>query len=155
MKKTKIKSAEDFIRLNGKFLGISKWININQDLINHFADATFDHQWIHIDEEKAYKESLTKTTIAHGYLTISLIPYLLNDIIKVYNLKQLINYSIKEIIFKSVVPVNSRLRLIATLKSAKDIGDICKANIFCQFEIEGQEEYALEGTIIYLYYFNN
>ena len=69
------------------------------------------------------------------------------------NLQQLVNYSIDKMIYKSVVPVNSRVRLCASLKNAKDLGDIVKADITCKFEIEGQDTPALEGTIIYLYYF--
>lgn len=126
---------------------------MSHEVINHFADATYDHQWIHVDPDKAKQESSYGTTIAHGYLTLSLLPHLLDEIIQVDNLQQLVNYSIDKMIYKSVVPVNSRVRLCASLKNAKDLGDIVKADITCKFEIEGQDTPALEGTIIYLYYF--
>lgn len=149
-----INSVNDFLQLSSNKLGESKWMLIDQSMINQFADATHDHQWIHVDSEKSKVDSPYKTTIAHGYLTLSLLPCFLNEIIEVNNLKQLVNYSIEKMVYKSIVPVNSKLRMIATLKSAKDLGNICKANIQCTFEIEGQEKPVLEGAIVFLYYFN-
>lgn len=148
-----INTVDDFISLKGDLLGVSRWIEISQEIINHFADATFDHQWIHTDSERAKVESPYETTIAHGYLTLSLLPSLLDDIIAVNNLQRLVNYSIKDMTYKNVVLSGSRIRLVATLNKAKDLGNICKAEITCRFEIEGQEMPALEGNIIYLYYF--
>ena len=153
MGKMIIKSMGDFLSLQGKHIGQSNWIDIDQNLINTFADATYDHQWIHIDEERAIKESIFGTTIAHGYLTLSLLPHLLEDIISVSNLKLLVNYGIEKMVFKSVVPVNSRLRLKLDLASARDLGAMCKVIFHCTFEIEGQSQPVLDGNIIYLYYF--
>ena len=153
MSKRILKSVDDFLNLSGELLGISEWLTINQDVINHFADSTFDHQWIHVDAERVKKDSPYQTTIAHGYLTLSLIPHFLDEIIEAENLKQLVNYSVDKMVFHSVVPVNSKLRMKATLKSAKDLGDICKASILCSFEVEGKEDPVLEGTIVFLYYF--
>jgi len=82
-----------------------------------------------------------------------LIPHFLDQIIEVENLKQLVNYSVEKMVFRSAVPVNSKLRMKATLKSAKDLGNICKASILCSFEVEGNEKPVLEGTIVFLYYF--
>lgn len=153
MGKKIINSIDDFISLKGKILGKSRWIEVSQEIINHFADATFDHQWIHIDSARAKLESPYETTIAHGYLTLSLLPSLLDDIIEVNNLQQLVNYSIKDMTYKNIVLSGSSIRLVAILNKAKDLGNICKAEINCRFEIEGQDIPALEGTIIYLYYF--
>lgn len=153
MNKIIINSVEDFLQLSGEKLGESNWTIVNQSMINLFADATHDHQWIHVDSEKAFADSPYKSTIAHGYLTLSLLPSLLSEIIEVRNLKQYVNYSIDKMIFKAAVPVNSRLRLVASLKSAKDLGNICKASINCTFEVEGQEQSVLDGTIVFLYYF--
>ena len=153
MNKRTIGSVDDFLNLSGDFLGMSEWMTIDQNTINHFADSTFDHQWIHVDKERAETESSYKTTIAHGYLTISLIPHFLDEIFEVRNLKQLVNYSVEKMVFHSVVPVDSKLRMKATLKSVKDLGNICKASIHCSFEIEGKDEPVLDGTIIFLYYF--
>ena len=153
MEKLIIQSVDDFIKLSGERLGESNWIMIDQNMINQFADVTHDHQWIHVDSERAKEDSPYKSTIAHGYLTLSLLPCLLDEIIEVKNLKQYVNYGIEKMVYKSAVPVNSNLRMSATLKSAKDLGGICKANMLCSFYIEGNENPVLEGTIIYIYYF--
>lgn len=153
MEKKTINNIDDFVALKGKLLGESRWIEISQEIINRFADATFDYQWIHTDPDRALVESPYKSTIAHGYLTLSLLPNLLDDIIDVNNLEQLVNYGIKDMTYMSPVLSGSRIRLVATLNKAKDIGNICKAEIHCRFEIEGQGTPALEGTVIYLYYF--
>lgn len=150
---TIIKNIEQFLSMEGKCLGTSEWLAIDQNVINHFADSTFDHQWIHVDTERAKTDSPYKTTIAHGYLTLSLIPHFLNQIIEVENLKQLVNYCVDKMVFRSAVPVNSKLRMKASLKSAKDLGNICKASIQCLFEVEGKVEPVLDGTIVFLYYF--
>ena len=139
--------------MEGECLGTSEWLTIDQNVINHFADSTFDHQWIHVDSERAKTDSPYQTTIAHGYLTLSLIPHFLDQIFEVENLKQLVNNSLEKMVFRCAVPVNSNLRMKATLKSAKDLGDICKASIQCSFEVEGKMEPVLEGSIIFLYYF--
>lgn len=153
MSKRILKSADDFLKLSGECLGTSSWLTISQNVIDHFADSTFDHQWIHVDAERAKTDSPYQKTIAHGYLTLSLIPHFIDDIIEVRNLKQLVNYSVEKMVFHSAVPVDSKLRMKATLKSAKDLGNICKASIHCSFEIEGKDEPVLDGTIIFLYYF--
>lgn len=155
MKNRVINSIDDFVALTGKPLGKSKWIEISQEIINRFADATFDYQWIHTDPERALVESPYRSTIAHGYLTISLVPYLLDDIIEVNNLEHLVNYGIKDMTYKSAVLSGDRIRLVAALDKVKDIGNICKAEIHCRFDIEGQDAPALEGSIIYLYYFKS
>lgn len=147
------KSVDEFLNCSGKYLGTSEWLTIDQDVINHFADSTFDHQWIHVDTERAKTDSPYQTTIAHGYLTLSLIPHFLDEIIEVVNLKHIVNYSVEKLIFHSIVPVNSKMRMKATLKSAKDLGGICKASILCSFEVEGTENPVLDGTIVFLYYF--
>ena len=153
MTKTIINSVAEFLQLVGEELGVSDWIMIDQKMINGFAEATRDHQWIHVDSERAQNDSSYKSTIAHGYLTLSLIPSLLDEIIKVNNTKQLINYSIEKFIFNAAVPVNSKLRMAAYLKSAKDLGNICMAKIQCLFQIEGQDGPVADGTIVFLYYF--
>ena len=153
MSKRLLKSVDDFLNLSGEPLGTSEWLTINQNVIINFADSTFDHQWIHVDTERAKTDSPYQTTIAHGYLTLSLIPHYLDEIFEVKNLNQVVNYSVEKMVFHSAVPVDSRLRMTATLKSAKDLGNICKASIHCSFEIDGKDEPVLEGTIVFLYYF--
>lgn len=150
-----LNSVESFISIVGKELGVSDWITVDQTMIDKFADASLDHQWIHVDSEKAAKESPYHKTIAHGYLTLSLLPYFLDQIVHVDNLDKIVNYGIEKMVFKSIVPVDSRLRMIAHLKRATDLGNICLATIQCIFEVEGQQEPVLEGNIKYLYYIKN
>lgn len=154
MSKVTIQSIEDFLERKGSELGCSEWYEVSQDVINQFADATRDHQWIHVDIDKAKTDSPYGSTIAHGYLTLSLLPSFLDEIIEVRNLKQLVNYGIKDFTFKNAVKVGSRLRMRASVKSAKDLGDICQAIITCSFEVEGIEDPVAEGNIIFLYYFD-
>ena len=153
MSKTIIHNIDEFIERKGTELGVSEWFEVSQEVINNFADATRDHQWIHVDTNKAATDSPYGSTIAHGYLTLSLLPSFLDEIIEVHNLKQLVNYGIKDFTFKNAVKVGSRLRMRASVKSAKDLGNICQATITCTFEVEGLEEPVAEGNIIVLYYF--
>ena len=92
MGKVVINSYEDFEKLVGQQIGISDWLEVTQERINQFADATLDHQWIHVDVERAKVESPFKSTIVHGYLTLSLLPYFWNQIIEVHNLKMMVYY---------------------------------------------------------------
>lgn len=154
MSKTIIHNIDEFIERKGTELGVSEWFEVSQEIINNFADATRDHQWIHVDTNKAATDSPYGSTIAHGYLTLSLLPSFLDEIIEVHNLKQLVNYGIKDFTFKNAVKVGSRLRMHASVKSAKDLGNICQATITCTFEVEGLEEPVAEGNIIFLYYFD-
>ena len=153
MSKTIIHNIDEFIERKGTELGVSEWFEVSQEVINNFADATRDHQWIHVDTNKAATDSPYGSTIAHGYLTLSLLPSFLDEIIEVHNLKQLVNYGIKDFTFKNAVKVGSRLRMRASVKSAKDLSNICQATITCTFEVEGLEEPVAEGNIIFLYYF--
>lgn len=147
-----ISNINDFLNLKGEILGTSQWIVITQEMVNQFADATLDKQWIHIDEKRAANGPYG-TTIVHGYLTLSLIPFFLENIFHVDNVKMLVNYSIEKMIYRGIVPVGSKVRMTATLKSAKDLGDICQTKIECKFEREGDNTPILEGSIIFLYYF--
>ena len=92
MEKLIINSYEEFAAHLGRELGCSEWLQVDQSRINLFADATSDHQWIHVDTQRATQESPYKSTIAHGYLTLSLLPYLWEQIVDVRNIKMLVNY---------------------------------------------------------------
>ncbi|WP_369916849.1 MaoC family dehydratase [Prevotella sp. oral taxon 376] len=148
-----INSYEELASQLGKELGASEWLQVNQERINQFADATLDHQWIHVDVERARVESPYKSTIAHGYLTLSLLPHFWNEIIKVNNLKMQVNYGMDQMRFGQPVITGSRLRLVATLHDIADLRGICKAGIAFKIEIEGQRKPALEGIATFLYYF--
>ena len=154
MSKLIINSYEEFASHLGQQLGVSDWLTVDQDRINQFADATLDHQWIHVDPERAKVESPYKSTIAHGYLTLSLLPHLWGQIIEVNNLKMMVNYGMDKMRFGKPVLTGSRIRLNATLKNIENLRGICKAEISFTIEIEGQRKRALEGVATFLYYFN-
>lgn len=153
MEKLVINSYEEFAAHLGEELGVSDWLEIDQDRINRFADATLDHQWIHVNEERARRESPYGGTIAHGYLTLSLLPHLWEQILQVNNIKMLVNYGIEKMRFMQVVPTGSRIRLVAKLYNISNLRGICKTEISFKIEIENQRKPALEGTAIFLYYF--
>jgi acyl dehydratase len=153
MEKLIINSYEDFAAKEGQELGSSDWLLVDQDRINLFADATLDHQWIHVDPERAAKESPYKSTIAHGYLTLSLLPYLWNQIVEVHNLKMMVNYGMDKMRFGRPVITGSRIRLTTKLAQIENLRGICKAQIDFKIEIEGERKPALEGLATFLYYF--
>ena len=153
MEKLVINSYEEFAAHEGQQLGISDWLQVDQDRINQFADATLDHQWIHVDVERAKKESPYKSTIAHGYLTLSLLPHLWGQIIEVNNLKMMVNYGMDKMRFGVPVITGSRIRLNAKLDKIENLRGICKAYSGFKIEIEGQRKPALQGEAQFLYYF--
>ena len=153
MEKLIINSYEEFPAHLGEQLGVSDWLEVDQERINLFADATLDHQWIHVDVEKAKKESQYKNTIAHGYLTLSLLPYLWSQIIEVNNIKMLVNYGMDKMRFGQPVVTGSKVRLVTKLQAISNLRGICKAEIEFKIEIEGQRKPALEGVATFLYYF--
>jgi acyl dehydratase len=150
-----IKNHAEFETYLGKEIGTSGWHLIDQDQINKFAEATIDHQWIHTEPERAAIESPFKATIAHGYLTVSLLPYFWHQIADVQNLKMQINYSIDNIRFGQAVVVNSKVRLIATLVGIINLRGITKATIGVTMEIEGEKKPAYTGEVVFLYHFNS
>ena len=153
MEKLVINSFEEFASHEGQQLGISDWLLVDQNRINQFADATLDHQWIHVDVERAKVESPYKSTIAHGYLTLSLLPHLWGEIIEVNHLKMMVNYGMDKMRFGVPVITGSRIRLNAKLDKIENLRGICKAYIGFKIEIEGQRKPALQGEAQFLYYF--
>lgn len=149
-----INSFAEFEALSGKEIGISAFHKITQDQINKFADATLDHQWIHTDPEKAAKEGPFNATIAHGYLTLSLIPYLWKQIVEIRNLKMEINYGIENLKFGQAVLVDNEVRLKAKLNTIVNLRGVCKAILGVELEISGQNKPAFRGEVVFLYHFN-
>ena len=149
-----INSYEEFASHLGEELGHSDWLLIDQERINLFADATLDHKWIHVDTERASKESPYKSTIAHGYLTLSVLPYLWAQIIQVNNIKMLVNYGMDKMRFGQPVVTGSRVRMVTKLHNIQNLRGICKTEVDFKIEIEGQRKPALEGIATFLYYFN-
>src|SRR3984885_15310478 len=148
-----IKNYPEFESYLGKELGLSGWHTITQQQIDKFADATIDHQWIHTDPERAKNEGPFGATIAHGYLTVSLLPYFWHQIADVQNLKMQINYSIENIKFAQPVKVDSPVRLHAKLVAIVNLRGITKATIGVTMEIEGQNKPAYNGEVVFLYHF--
>ena len=148
-----IKNYEQFEAYLGKDLGTSPYHKIDQQQINQFADATLDHQWIHTDVAKAENDGPFKATIAHGYLTLSLIPYLWKKIVDIQNLKREINYGIEDLRFGQAVLVNSEVRLKVKVASITNLRGITKATIRVELEIKDQKKPAFTGNVIFLYHF--
>ena len=153
MSKVIINSFHEFTALLGKNIGVSDYVVLSQERINMFADATLDHQWIHVDTERAATESPFKTTIAHGYLTLSVLPYLWNQIIEVKNLKMMVNYGMDKMKFGQAVKSGESVRLVADLHSIENLRGIAKVQIKFSIEIKETNKKALSGIATFLYYF--
>jgi acyl dehydratase len=153
MGKLIINSHADFEKQIGEVLGYSQWQKITQEQINKFADATLDHQWIHTDPERAKKESPFGATIAHGYLSVSILAYHWEQIVEVNNIKMLVNYGMEKLKFIQPVVVDSEVRVMAKLKSIKDLRGLSKAEIDVVLEIKDSKKPAFEATVIFVYHF--
>ena len=129
----------------GEHLGYSDYVEITQEQVNLFADATGDHQWIHVDPERAKKESPFGGPIAHGYLTLSLGPMLAPQIMRVDGVTMAVNYGCEKVRFPSPVPVGSKVRLGAELTGADDIAGGAQVTMRFTFEVEGAAEAELRG----------
>ncbi len=121
----------------GKEVGVSEWHTVTQEQINRFADATQDYQWIHTDPERCERESPYKSTIAHGFLTLSQAPFLMDQIFKIENISMGINYGLNKVRFMSHVPVNSRIRMKAELMEMQRSEQTAKTTFRLTFELEG------------------
>lgn len=155
MSKLIIGSHAEFESYIGKELGVSDYVTITQDRIDKFAEATLDHQWIHTDPERAKAEGNFGCTIAHGYLNISISPYLWKQIAEIRNLNMMINYGVEDLRFNQPVLVNSEVRLRATLHSLVNLRGISKCHLKVDLEIKGNKKPAFSGFLVFLYYFNN
>lgn len=144
-----ISSIDEGIAAVGQELGVSKWIAIDQERINAFADATDDHQWIHVDVERARTESPYRTTIAHGFLTLSLIPALSKDNYRVENAKMGINYGLNKVRFLAPVLLGSRIRLRSELIDAKKVDETTVDLVVRQtVELDGSDKPAAVAEVI-------
>jgi len=115
-----LKDFNEFKTLQGTTLEPSPWLQVEQKMIDHFAAATKDYQWIHVDQERAKLESPYKSTIAHGFLSIALIPKFLNDVLVVSSLKMGYNYGLEEVRFPHPVVEGALLRGLVHIESAED-----------------------------------
>ena len=148
-----VNSYSEFAGYIGQELGVSDYCKVTQEQINIFADATLDHQWIHIDTERAKIESPYGTTIAHGYLSVSILPFLWAQIIEVNNIKMMVNYGIENLKFNQPVLVNSEIRVRAKLQSLVDLRGTAKAEVEVILEIKDSKKPALKGVLVFLYQF--
>lgn len=155
MGKLIVNSHAEFEEHIGKLIGISDYLTITQEQINLFAEATLDHQWIHVDTERAKKESPFGTTIAHGYLTLSVLPYLWEQIIEVNNIKLQVNYGIENLKYGTPVPVNGEVRVQASLKELANLRGISRAKIDVTLELKGSKKPVLEAIVVFVYHFDN
>ncbi|MBM7806940.1 acyl dehydratase [Geodermatophilus bullaregiensis] len=138
--------------LVGQELGTSDWFEVTQDRVDTFADATGDHQWIHVDVERAKAESPFGGPIAHGYLTLSLLVPLFAQVILVTDTAMGVNYGLNKVRFPSPVPVGSRVRLTATLKDVEQVTGGLQLTFSAVIEREGSEKPACIAEPVYRYY---
>ena len=153
MSKLTISSLAELEACVGKELGVSEYHTITQEQINQFAAATLDSQWIHVDTERAQAESPFQATIAHGYLTVAMLPHLWQQIIVIENLKMQVNYEIEALRFSQAVTVDSQIRLQAKLLSVANLRGIAKARVEVKLEIKDAKKPAYAGIITFLYHF--
>ena len=138
-----LESAEDLE------LGTSNWETIDQSQIDQFAEATHDHQWIHVDPDMAAQGPFG-TTVAHGYLSLSMLPYFVSQVLNVSDVRMGINYGTEKIRFTAPVPVGSQVRLKATLRSSERRGEGVLYRLGVEIEIRDSEKPALVGEVLYL-----
>jgi acyl dehydratase len=143
---------DDLPKLAGTETGVSDWVTIDQDRINKFADATGDHQWIHVDVERAKTQLPGGKTIAHGYLTLSLIPWLTGDFLSIQGVTRGINYGSNKVRFINMVPVGSRLRARAKLLEVEPKSGGMQMTTEVTIEIDGQAKPACVAETISLVY---
>ena len=144
-------SVDELVAAKGEELGISEWITISQDEVNLFAEATGDHQWIHVDPERAAKGPFGGT-IAHGYLTLALLPRMTHQIFTVKGIKLGINYGLNKVRFPSPVPVGSTVRATTTLTDTAHVGQgTVQATLTTVVEIEGAAKPACVAETVVRY----
>ena len=148
---TTVNGIDELKALQGQHLGHSGYVEITQEQVNQFAEATGDHQWIHTDPERA-KAGPFGGPIAHGYLTLSLAPALLPEILQVGGISMGVNYGCGKVRFPSPVPVGSKVRAGAELVSVEDVAGGAQVTMLVTFEVEGAPKPSCVAEVIYRYY---
>ena len=148
-----ITSFEDLQALEGQEIGISEWFDVSQEQINQFVTATNDHQCIHVDIDRAKKEMPGSKTIAHGYLTLSMVPAMTATFIEFTNLERAINYGVNKVRFTNMVPVDSKIRARATVTRVKQRSGATQVIGETTVEIQGEEKPACVAETVSFYYF--
>jgi len=153
MDKAVIGSFKEFEEYLGKEIGVSDYFKIEQEQVNKFAEATIDHQWIHIDPERAKAEGPFGGPIAHGYLTLSIAPYLWKQIAEINNIKMMINYGIENLKFGQPVMVGDEVRLTAKLHELTNLRGVTRCKLQVKLEIKDKPKVAFKGILVFLYHF--
>jgi len=148
-----IESIEDAKALEGQEVVVSDWVTIDQQRIDKFADATGDFQWIHVDKERAARKLPNGKTIAHGYLTLALIPALTERFVQVENLARALNFGCNKVRFYTMVPVGSRVRARATVIQARKRGGALHLLSEVRIEVEGEKKPACVAETLGMYFF--
>ncbi len=150
-----IRTIDDAKALEGEEIGLSDWIVVDQNRIDQFAEATADYQWIHVDTERAAKEMPNGTTIAHGYLTLSLIPALTAKFVEFENLARVVNFGANKVRFYTPVPAGARVRARAKGLQARQRAGALLLTSEVRIEVEGEEKPACVAEILGMYFFND
>ena len=148
-----ISSFEDLKALEGQEVGVSDWFQITQEQINQFADVTLDHQWIHVDVERAQQEMPGGTTIAHGYLTLSMIPAMTAGFLEFTNLKMGINYGLNKVRFTNMVAVDSRIRARSVVQAVRQRSGAAQLVGLTTVDIEGETKPACVVETVSFFHF--
>lgn len=149
MGKLIFENISEFKSMVGKKLPDGDWYTIDQQMINDFANATLDKQWIHVDEERAKKDSPFKSTVAHGFMSVAMISKMLEEAFSINSIKMGLNYGLNKVRFPSPVPVNSELRMLSSVKEIEVLGDNgIKVTFNCTIEIKGQEKPACAAEFL-------
>ena len=150
-----IRSLDDAKALEGQEVGLSDWSVIDQHRIDQFAEATADYQWIHVDTERAAKEMPDGKTIAHGYLTLSLIPALTENFVEFENLERAINFGTNKVRFYTPVPAGARVRARGTILQARRRAGALLLTSEVRIEVEGERKPACVAEILGMYFFSD
>ena len=147
------KNLSEFKFMVGKELPSTEWYTISQQMINDFANATLDKQWIHVDEERAAKESPFKSTVAHGFMSVAMISRMLEGMFSIKSVKMGLNYGLNKVRFPNPVPVNSNLRMLASIKDIEEIeNNGIKVTFTCVIEIQGKKKPACYAEFLAVLY---
>jgi acyl dehydratase len=141
LEKLIFENISEFKSMIGKQLPEGNWYTITQQMIDDFANATLDKQWIHVDQERAKKESPFKSTVAHGFMSVAMISRMLEEAFAIKSIKMGLNYGLNKVRFPNPVPLNSELRMLSSVKEIEALGDNgIKVTFNCTIEIKGQEK---------------
>ena len=147
-----ISTFENLKALEGQEIGISEWFDVTQEQINQFADATNDHQWIHVDVDRAKKEMPGSKTIAHGYLTLSMVPAMTATFIEFATLERAINYGVNKVRFMNMVQVENKIRARASIKITRQRAGAIQVIGDTTVEIQGHDKPACVAETVSFYY---